>query len=218
MNKTLMMALAALTLFSANSYANPFFSKIVPYVNIKTGEVIELSDFDIDQGNGSATYFSYKEGRKIKIALNEISKQTKSEIAGVKAGEMILIQTTNSLKPCAVWNVFENGMARIGCQSGKIIERIGVDRPQILSYTLLAIDQPGVIAEVESLNGVNKFDRGSLTVDAGVLKAGTKIRVEAIFANGEAMVQKMGINFLDTSGLLMKYNVEKINLSDLKLD
>lgn len=219
MKNTIMLAFMAFTLLTANnSYANAFYSKIHPYMQISTGEVLQLSEFDFDKNNTTITYYSYLHGKKLTISVDDISKSTTSEIAGVKAGELVLIQGPAGLVTCSVYNLFENTMARIGCQTGKITGRLGPDRRVLSSATLLTVDQAGVIAEVDSINNISKLDQGSLTADAGTLKAGTKVRIEAVFANGDAVVQKLGLNILDTESLLMKKAVEKINLNDFKLD
>ena len=41
------------------------------------------------------------------------------------------------------------------------------------------------------------------------------MRIEAIFPNGEALVQKMGANLLETSSLRLKFNIKRVPISDL---
>ena len=207
-----------LSLTVSNTYGNAFFSKINHYINTKTGAMVELSEFDINQTNQTGTYFSYAEGKKLTVNLSDLSMSTRNEINGVKGGRMVLVQFASGQKPCDVFYLFENGMAQIACNTGKMVQNIGVDRPQRATYIVKNVELAGVIAEVLSLNGVNEKDYATLTTKVGVLNAGTKVRVEVIFGNGEALVQKMGINFLDTSDILAKYNIEKVNLSDLQLN
>lgn len=207
-----------LSLTVTNTYANAFFSKINHYINTNNGAIVELSEFDINQTNQTGTYFSYAEGKKLTVNLSDLSMSTRNEINGVKGGGMVLVQFANGQKPCDVYYLFENAMAQIACNTGKMVKNIGVDRPQRATYILKNVEQAGIIAEVKSLNGINKKDYATLTTKVGVLNAGTKVRVEVIFGNGEALVQKMGLNFLDTSDILAKYNVEKVNLSDLQLN
>lgn len=105
-------------------------------------------------------------------------------------------------------------MARIGCQTGEMLGNIGVDRPAVGQYNLNHVSN--ITPEVKELQGFSKKDFTVMAVKKGKIKEGAKIRIEAIFANGEAMVQKMGIGYLDSSSVLMKLNIERVHLNDLK--
>jgi hypothetical protein len=215
--------LLSLTLFltfiiATTNASAAFFSKVERYIITTNGQVISLSERDIDQSEQTGTYFDYTEGKKVTIKLSLLSKETDKEINGVKIGNFILVNFAGVNKPCLVYGLFENAMASIGCQLGKMQGNLGVDRQIIAEYFLNTVDQAAVTAEVVSLNGVNKKDHGTLLINGKALEAGTKIRVEVIFANGTALVQKLGLNFLDTSNILMKYNIEFVNLSDLKIE
>lgn len=205
------------SLTTLNAHA-ALFEKIYHYIEINSGKVVELSAYDIDKEKQTGTYFDYAEGKKFTVNMSELSKETREEINGVRAGKMILIPFQKEVKACAVYYLFENGMAEIGCQTGAIVKNIGMDRPERRIYIAKNVEQNGIIAEVDSLNGISKKAHATLKTKTGSLLEGEKVRVEVIFANGEALVQKMGLNLLDTSEVIMKFNIERVNLSDLSID
>lgn len=202
---------AALLGLSINTEA-AFIARIYKYINIKTGELIEASVNDIE--DDQVKYFDYSDSKRKKVPLIDLSKQTNDRIAGVKAGELVLVPFGKETKPCEVYYVFANGMARIGCQTGKMLGNISIDRPAIGQFNLNHV--ANVIPEVATLDGRNKKDYAVMSINIGKLKAGANVRIEAIFANGEALVQKMNISFLDSSGVIRKHNIERVKLEDLK--
>lgn len=204
-------------LLAQSSFANPFFSKVRYYIHVPTMILIELSEFDFNRKEGTAKYFSYAESKHFTVQIKDIAATIKTEIAGVKAGEHIVIKTTQGQKVCSVNMLFENSSARISCQTGKIIERMGIDRPQVVSYTLPTVDQEYVVAEIDTFDGVSKGMTATLLVDADRLTEGTEVTIEAVFANGDAFVHKNGISKLDSSELLDKKQVARVSLKDLKL-
>lgn len=181
------------------------------YIHTVTGMQIELDN--INEQNGTATYYDYKDSKRIPVKLSEVSRETDEVINGVRAGRFVLVNFDDKeIKACNTFYLFENGTARIGCQSGKIRKNIGVDRPMVAQYNVSAYN---LMAEVDNFEGYAKKEKVTLSVDAGNLKAGTTVRIEAIFPNGEALIQKFGANLLDTSGLLLKKNIERVSLRDL---
>lgn len=181
------------------------------YIHHVTGMQIELDN--INEQNGTATYFDYKDSKRVAVKLSEVSRETDEVINGVRAGRFVLVNFDGKeIKTCETYYLFENGTARIGCQSGKIRKNIGVDRPKVAQYN---VNAHAVMAEVDNFEGYARKEKVTLNTDAGKLKAGSTVRIEALFPNGEALIQKMGANLLDTSGLLLKQNIERVSLRDL---
>lgn len=207
--------LAALILSMTNAEAK-FFSRIDKYINIKTNEVIELSENDIDTEKDTATYYSYSERIRKTAKLADLSKSTTEEISGVRQMEFLLADNLDGQTICQVWHLFENGSAYVGCRTGKRMQNIGMPRPGTANGILSSVNHPSVVVEVDELNDFRSQDIAQLTEDTQQNVAGTTVRIEAVFANGEALIQKRGLNLLDTSGLLLKYSVEKVRLDQLK--
>lgn len=196
------------------SYASAaLISRNYRYIHHGNGMQIELND--INEQEGTAYYWDYESHKKVTVKLSEVSRETDEALNGVRPGKFMLVNFgKEGIKTCETYRVFENSQARIGCQSGKIRKNIGVDRPLMYQYN---VDVNDVMAEVESLDGFSRKDKVILTADANSLECGAKVRIEAIFPNGEALVQRMGANLLDTSSILMKKsNVERVSLRDLQ--
>ena len=210
--KLLVLASLALSLTSAHA---GFFGRIDHYRNLETGEVVEIGSNEIKE-DGSVKYFSRKERAWKTTDISSFSKNTDAEIADVKQGEFLLAETGNGLALCQVWYLFDNKSASIGCRTGKPSEIIGMARPGTANYDLLTVEHPGVVAEVASLDGFSRGQTAELLINTDQNESGTTVRVEAVFANGEALIQKKGLNLLDTSGLLLKYSVEKVSLKNLR--
>jgi hypothetical protein len=100
-------------------------------------------------------------------------------------------------------------MGFISCKTNQIRKNIGVDRPVLQQYLVSNIESDIIISEVAEKDGFKKHDFAE-TMD------GMKIRIESIFNNGTVLVQKMNLSFLDTSSVLMKYNIIQTNLTNLK--
>lgn len=217
MKKTLLLSLMTVSLMTT-AQSKGLIGVIDTYIIEKSGQVIDVASNEISE-NGMAKYYDYKTNKRKTIDLSELSKSTKKEIAGVKAGEYILLTTkvANSSelisRYCEVYNVFENSMAEVGCKTyaqdneKKILETIRLD--------YIVKNVRSVIAEVESLNGVKKGEAMELRVDTPSAKVGRNVRVLVIFANGEALVQKIGFGLLDSSSILYKTSVDRVRVSDL---
>lgn len=199
--------------------AKAFFGTIDKYLVVKTAQVIEVGSNDVE--DGVATYYDYRTSKRKTIDLSELSKSTREEIAGVKAGERVLARTyvANSktetvVRFCEVFYLFENKQAYIGCKATEADRINGYELPNRFDFIINNVEQ--VIAEVETLDGFKTNEIAELRVDTENLKAGKNVRVLAIFTNGEALIQKAGFSVLDTSGVLNKLGaVEKIKLTDL---
>jgi hypothetical protein len=201
--KTLLTAFLMVLVFDAK--AN-LFEENYSYIHNETHQ--RLEHLKIDKDTQTGRYFDYREEKYKTVSLSDISRETHETIQGVKEGNMVLVKfSTTSLKPCEVWNLYENAIAHVGCTTGKI-----TNRPELATYPV-AIDI--MIKEVKSLEGFVQKDKVRLMKDSGDLSKGDLVRIEHIFRNGSAMVQKMGLNLIDTSGLLLKEKVQVVELKDL---
>lgn len=206
--KTLLSAMVLL--MALDSQANIFSSR-ESYIHNQTQARMELTN--VDQESQTARYYDHAEGKTKTISLSEVSKATKEEIDGVRSGNMVLVRfTENSYRACEVWDLYSNGIAHIGCQTGKIREEGLIRRQEVGSYTA---STDLMIKEVSSLEGFKKKETVRLLRDVGDLKEGDTVKIEHIFASGSAMIQKKGFNFIDTSSLLMKEQVQIVDLKDL---
>lgn len=193
---------AALTLIGSQAvYAYDYI--------ISQGIMVETS---VNKKTGEITYYDYRDGKKKTVAASDIAKEVK-EKNGIKQGDHVLYNQEN-VNFCAVFHVFENGLVRVGCQNAEAKRKgvIGVPRPEQLRGFVPTNE---LTAEIPSMDGFSKGETVTLLKDYGNLKCGTTVRIEAIHTNGEALVQKKGLNLLDTSGLHLKFNIERVPLSDL---
>lgn len=211
--KSLTLVAALFTILTLEAKAE-IFSTHYYYLHNETNRKLDF--VKIDQETQTGRYFDYKDGKYKTVSMTEVTKETHGEIDGVRKGNMVLVKFQDQkLRPCEVWYLFENSMAHVGCQTGKMKVNVGVDRPELATYAS-HIDH--IVREVNSLDGFAKSDKVRLMADVGDLKKGDLVRIEHIFQNGSAMIQKMGANLLDTSGLLMKYRVQIVDLKDLTLN
>ncbi len=219
MKTALLLSLMAVSLMTTAN-AKGFFGTVDKYIIARTGQVIEVGSNDID--NGVAEYFDYRESKRKTINMSELSKSTREEIAGVKAGETILLTTgvANSTdgstisRYCTVFYVFENKMSHVGCKTyaeDNIAGQIAANR---LDFIVGNVES--VIAEVASLEGFKTNEAVELAVNTKYSKAGREVKILAIFANGEVLVQKTGFNVLDTGSIVTKHGaIDRVLLSDL---
>lgn len=195
--------------FSQSSRAE-LFGRIEYYLHVPSLQIVEPYNFNDD--TKTAVYYDYAEGKKKTVNISELSKATKETINGVKQGSIVLLDKEGH-KFCETFYVFENGSAYIGCQTDGVHITIGMNRP--LQQFYIAPTEI-LTPEVKSLDGFTKKEKVILTRASGNIKAGSLVRIEAILANGEALVQKVGLNYLDTSSLRLKWNIERVQLSDLE--
>lgn len=223
MKTSLLLTLMTVSLLSV-AEAKPIFGRMERYLEVKTGKVIEIGSNSIED-DGTASFYDYATGTKRTINISELSKSTREEIAGVKAGERILVTTyaanSNTVttgRYCEVFHVFENKMAYVGCKTSEVDIIPGYALPERFDFLINNVEQ--VTAQVDSLDGFSRGETAELRIDSKTAKAGRNMKILAIFTNGEVLVQKAGFNILDTSGVLHKLGaVERIQLSDLnKLD
>ncbi len=207
MRHLLLASLVSLS-FSAQAFIKP----VHKYIHTPTGRVIDASEYNFH--GDEVEFFDYAESKKKRVKAADLSKATRARLAGVKAGEFILVPFPEGPRACEVWVLFENAMAQIGCQTGEVMRQIGPSRPAIGTYILSHAER--AIGEVAELDGRKKKDHVVLSEAQGKLKAGESVRIEAIFANGQVLVQRAGLALLDTSSPLHKFNTTLVNLSDLK--
>lgn len=218
--KTLLLTLLTVSMLSTAQAG--LIGIIETYIIEKNGKVINVASNEVSK-DGMALYFDYSTNKKRSIHLSELSKATNKEIDGVKAGEMILMTTKVSgsdteliSRYCKVYNVFENHMADASCKMYKKDKREFFDSG---SLQFIVKNVRSVIAEVASLNGIRKNEVVELRINTNNAKAGKNVRVLAIFANGEALVQKTGFNLNESAAIIHKLTVDRVRVSDLnKLD
>lgn len=179
-----------------------FASQAAYYFHTPSNKMVEAYKFDYE--NGTAVYFDYADSVKRTVNISDLSKETSKEINGVKAGSIVLLNGKDH-NFCETFHVFENGMSYIGCQTDKIQKNIGMDRLKTLNYYAPVELLSGEVSEAD---GFKKSEK--------VLLHGVKVRIEAIFPNGEALIQKIGINLLDTSSLRLKFDIQRVQLNDLQ--
>lgn len=194
---------AALTLISSQAV------HAYDYI-ISEGIVVETH---LDKKTGKITYFDYRDHKRKTVEPSNIAKEIKGGIDGIKQGDHVLFNQQD-VNFCAVFHVFENGMAYVGCQNtNKPMQNLGLPRPEQLRGV---VPTKELTAEVPAMDGFKKGETVTLLKDFGNLKCGTTVVIEAIHTNGEALVQKKGVAYyVDTSGLHLKYNIERVPLADL---
>jgi hypothetical protein len=182
------------------------------YLNTQNLQRVQFSN--IDEASGKATYFSYAQEKYVDVNFADYSRETFDSINGVKQNDVVLFKVGESLKLCKVWYLFENGVASIGCISGKqYINEIGLYNAVIQGHSAHSED---LIKTVNGpLEGVSVNEKFRLTKAVGDLEKGDKVRVEHLFENGYAMIQKVGLNLIDISDPLRKTKVQAIDLKDL---
>lgn len=203
--------LAALIIgtFSQSSRAD-IISKNYYYLHTPTDKIIEPYNFNDE--TKTAVYFDYEDGKRKTVNTSDLSKETSKSINGVKRGSLVLI-SMDEHKFCETFRVFENGEAYIGCPTSEIKEQLGVNRPKETRYV---VNTEILTGEVKAIESHKKKSIVTLLKASGKIRAGSKVRIEALFPNGEALVQKVGVNFLDTSSLRLKFNIERVQITDLK--
>lgn len=216
MKTALLLSLMTVS-FISQANAKAFFGKVEHYITTKN-EVVEIGTNEISDDGQTATYFNRVAGKRVTTNMSELSKSTDQSIAGVKAGEHILVTTQTGsgdgviTRFCAVWNLFENKQAFVGCRTYEADRIPGYAVPQRLTFIINNVEN--VIAEVQSLDGYKKGDTATLDINTQSMKAGKTVRVVAIFSNGQALVEG-SLAFINTSGLILKPGVERVNLSNL---
>ncbi len=218
MKKALLLTLMTVS-FVSTAQAKSFFGRMENYLDLKSGRIIEIASNHIED-DGTAEYFDQKERKYKIINLKDTSKATKAEIAGVKAGKRILVTSNLGITAnapvtrfCEVAFLFENKSALAKCKPAE-----SDNETRVFNYTIQDVELEDVVAEVDNIQAVEENDIIQLGSDTGVAKAGEKVRVLAVFASGEALIEKHGLSILDRAGVLYKLRpVEIVSISDIKL-
>lgn len=203
------LAISALALISVQSQA-ALISPIYKYI-LTNGKVVEL--MGENQSKGTAYYFDYALSKRVEVNLEDASRETKKRINGVKAGEFVAATTDQGETICTTYNVFENGMAYLGCRTGKKVSHNGPTRHQVGGYTAKT---ENLLAELNEVDGFKKGETAELLKQVDNMKVGKKVKIKAIFSNGLVLVESANpLAKLDTSSTLLKTNVIVVSTRDL---
>ncbi len=221
MKKSFATALSILILTSAvNVEAKSWIGTVSKYIINDNNRIIEIASNEIEDDGLTATYYDYVARKRLTINMSEVSKSTRDSINDVSAGEMILVTTGTARnngetvsRYCDVFHVFENKRAYVGCKTYEIDNINGYARPNRLDFIVNNVEN--VVAEVSKVDELEKGSVATLRVDTKNAKAGQNVRILALFTNGEALVQKLGFNVLDTSSIVYKSKIDRVNVGDL---
>lgn len=203
------LAISALALVSLQSQA-ALISPIYKYI-LTDGKVVEL--MGENQSKGTAYYYDYALSKRVEVSLADASKETKERMNGVKAGEFVAATTDKGETICTTYNVFENGMAYLGCRTGKKVSHNGPTRHQVGGYTAKT---ENLFAESKEADGFKKGETVELLKQVDNMKVGKKVKIKAIFDNGLVLVESANpFAKLDTSSTLLKTNVVVVSTRDL---
>ncbi|MBC7713797.1 MAG: hypothetical protein H7177_10690 [Rhizobacter sp.] len=221
MKTALLLSLMTVSMITT-AHAKSLIGSVDSYIIAKSGTVVSIGSNEIEDDGSTATFFSYALGKKITVNMSELSKSTRSEIADVKAGESVLINTptvsgNNITRTCVVFNLFENKQAYVGCKTYEADAVAGYNIPQRLDYIIQNVES-GVVPEVANVENFSKGDKVELTVATKTIKAGKSVRILALYKNGQALVEPTlaGINFLNSSGILNRFGIERVSINDLR--
>lgn len=195
-------------------------SKINKYIHKDTNQIIELGGWDLSEDGTTNKFFNYETRKYETVQMSDYIPATQEEIANVQAGEMIITKTlvahskTEVIERiCSVFYLFENNKAYVGCKSDEADNLPGYTTPS--RFDFIVNDVANVVGEINEFEGFKKGDTAELGVETKAIKNGKTVRILAVMANGEALIQKMGFSILDTSSILFKSGVERVKLIDL---
>lgn len=216
-----LVAVLLLAVTVQNVEARDWVSKLRKYIHKDTNQIVELGGWDLSEDGKTNKIFNNKTSKYETILMEDYVIQTFDEIAEVRAGEMIIAKTlvgnskTETInRVCEVYYLFENKKAYVGCKSYEQDSIPGYNRPARFDFIINNVEN--VVAEVSEIDGFKKGDMAEILVDTNTIKNGKTVRVLAVMANGEALVQKMGFSILDTSSIIYKGGVERVKLTDLR--
>ena len=198
--KTIIFSALVLTTISAQA---EFLTPIHNYI-LESGRVVMLQG--INEARGTAWYYDNNINKRVQVNLSEVSKETKKKINGV--GEKDFVYTTTVVGPqiCVTYNVFENGMAHVGCRTGNIQTNIGPSRYEVGSFSG---NTKNLLAAVNEANGYSKGEVALLN--------GRSVRIKAIYSNGYVLAESASaLAKLDTTSALLKLNVSIVTTRDLE--
>ena len=220
MKAVLLLSLMTVTLFTT-AQAKSLIGRVDSYIIVQTGTIVSIGTNQIEDDGSTATFYSHAHGKKITVNMSDLSKSTNAEIANVKAGKSVLINTASASgkvvsRACIVFDLFENKQAYVGCKTYEADNVNGYQTPARLDYIVQNVEV-AVTAEVASLDGYSKDERVELRIQTNTIKAGKTVKILAIFSNGEALIESSlaGLNFLNSAGILNRYGIERVKLQDL---
>ena len=222
MKKKILTSLALTLLFSvADVRAKSLINSIDKYIINSSNQVIEIASSDIDSDGLTAKYWDYKIYKKLSVNMHDVTKATMESINDVSAGEMILVTTKAARNDtayvnryCQVFHLFENKKAFVGCKTYEIDNIKGHTRPARLDFIINNVED--VTPEVEMIDHLAKGEIATLKVDTLNAKAGKAVRVLALFSNGEALVQKIGLGTLSNTSIIYKSSIDRVKITDLE--
>ena len=198
--KTIIFSALVLTAISAQA---EFLTPIHNYI-LESGRVVMLQG--INAARGTAWYYDNNINKRVQVNLSEVSKETKKKINGVGENDFVYTTTVAGPQICVTYYVFENGMANVGCRTGKILSNIGPSRYEVGSFTG---STKNLLAAVSDADG---YSKGEV-----VLLNGQSVRIKAIYSNGYVLTESASaLAKLDTSGALLKTNVKIVTTRDLE--
>ncbi len=216
-----LLAIALISLSFQNLEAREIVSKIRKYIHKDSNQIIELGGWDLSEDGKTNKYYNYNTRKQETVLMEDYVIQTFDEIANVRAGEMIIAKTlvgnskTETIdRLCEVYYLFENKKAYVGCKSYEQDSIPGYARPSRFDFIVNNVEN--IIAEVSEIDGMKKGDLAEMLIDAEEIKNGKTVRILAVMANGEALVQKMGFSVLDSSSIIYKSGVVRVKLTDLR--
>lgn len=203
MKTTLLLTLTTISLITSVQ-AKSIFGSLEKYLDVQTGKVVEIASNKTDNYD-----------------MSQYSPTITTEIAGVKAGERILLttyvnrSTTETVnRYCDVYYVFENKTAQVGCNTFNEDFKTNEDKKARLDFMVSNVEE--AIAEVTELNGFRTNTKAKLNINAPRIKAGRTVKIVAIFENGEVLVQKTGYSFFHGDNVVERGDlVARVSINDL---
>ena len=198
--KTLVLAAMAFTTISAQA---KFFTPIHNYI-LGSGKVVMLQGIKVSRG--TAWYYDNDLNKRVSVNLSEVSKETKEKINGVKEDDFVYTTTKAGPQICIAYYVFENGMASLGCRTGKILDYYGPAKYQVATYSG---STKNLLAPVNEVDGYSKGETAILD--------GQKVLIRAIYSNGYVLTETAFIlSHIDTSSALSNASIQIVTTRDLQ--
>lgn len=170
---------------------------------LKSGLVVELQG--INQSKGTAYYFDHEAGKRIYIDLKDASIEV-NQAQGVKSGHYVVAKTQQGEQICKTFSVFANDMAHFGCQTLKF--RV-FENKDVLAYANYTAHLDYLLKEESQADGFSKNEVVRLK--------GKKLRIEAIFENGQVLLVPTGIlSKLDASSRLLSIDTKLATTRDIE--
>ena len=184
--KAIIFSAMVLTTISAQA---EFLTPIHNYI-LTSGRVVMLQG--INEAHGTAWYYDNNINKRVQVNLSEVSKETKKKINGVGENDFVYTTTVAGPQICVTYYVFENGMANVGCRTGKIVKNIGPSRYEVGSFSG---STKNLLAAVNEAYGYSQGEIATLK--------GSKVRIKAIYNNVYVLTESTNaLDKPDTSSAL----------------